>query len=471
MIKAFELKGFWWLPDAPQKKVFGTLSFSQEIGAQLELYGVLKQPNHRGQLPNEDFILGFSVDGKEITLLESFSGRTKFSFPGITSSVYTSNMVFLGQHFSNRKELRFAEVSVRFSYLDLWAKITGFKFPQDMIPVLAEKKEITVHHQLPEEFTFASVGEFTLSLLVQGSYDLPTLFSRPRQVRIKEETSFVLKSEKKESLTDFKELITALEGFLSFSIGEPIFPLKIEAKSEKTKLDIYYQLLSVPKEETPMAFRGFLFSYPEIKDESDTLFQNWLEKKDSLEPVINLYLGVKYSPFIYSEHEFLSLIQALEAYHRRSRISAAEGKYQSDNEYRTGLYQSFKAVIPQNIDPDFKQSLVKGKLWYAHEYSLGRRLKEILRYLSNCIPDSSVLTPSNWSQFVSLVKNSRNYLTHYEQPDGPYYDKGEKLYRLSQKLKILLEMCILKSLGFKDSKVKEIFSKNEKAMFELKIPL
>ena len=34
-----ERKGYWWLPTAEDKELSGTLTFSQEDGAQLELVG------------------------------------------------------------------------------------------------------------------------------------------------------------------------------------------------------------------------------------------------------------------------------------------------------------------------------------------------------------------------------------------------------------------------------------------------
>jgi len=40
MQSPFELKGYWWLPHSEENKLPGTLIYSQEDGATLELAGV-----------------------------------------------------------------------------------------------------------------------------------------------------------------------------------------------------------------------------------------------------------------------------------------------------------------------------------------------------------------------------------------------------------------------------------------------
>ncbi|WP_416366253.1 hypothetical protein [Sphingomonas aerolata] len=37
---SFSFEGFWWLPNKPDEHIAGTLSFSQESGALLQLLGI-----------------------------------------------------------------------------------------------------------------------------------------------------------------------------------------------------------------------------------------------------------------------------------------------------------------------------------------------------------------------------------------------------------------------------------------------
>jgi len=40
-VEDFEYVGFWWLPDHPEKKLAGTLTFTEADGLHLRLLGVL----------------------------------------------------------------------------------------------------------------------------------------------------------------------------------------------------------------------------------------------------------------------------------------------------------------------------------------------------------------------------------------------------------------------------------------------
>jgi len=42
MIEKFEYKGIWWLPDKPKERISGTLKFTPDEGAILDLIGSFK---------------------------------------------------------------------------------------------------------------------------------------------------------------------------------------------------------------------------------------------------------------------------------------------------------------------------------------------------------------------------------------------------------------------------------------------
>ena len=90
-----------------------------------------------------------------------------------------------------------------------------------------------------------------------------------------------------------------------------------------------------------------------------------MAKSEIIEPVYNLYFAGFYKS-TYPENEFLNLTQVLETYHRR----IYGGKYQEDEIYLNGLYKSFVAAIPLEIDDDFRNGLEIGSLRHANEYSL-----------------------------------------------------------------------------------------------------
>ncbi len=62
--------------------------------------------------------------------------------------------------------------------------------------------------------------------------------------------------------------------------------------------------------------------------------------------------------------------------------------------------------------------------------------------------------------------NTRNYQTHHDKELQEYAANGEDLYRLTQKLKICLEICLLTELGFSLEEIKDLFSRNRKYQHE-----
>ena len=89
-MKPFESVGIWFLPEAPDRKVAGTLSFSQDEPLELKLSGVFSE--EWGRLtPHYKLIRGVinqSPYGKYVTLLRSFSKSLHLGMPGLTLKTF-----------------------------------------------------------------------------------------------------------------------------------------------------------------------------------------------------------------------------------------------------------------------------------------------------------------------------------------------------------------------------------------------
>jgi len=71
MQNPIELKGYWWLPNLEENKLSGTLTFSQEDGAFLEIVGVFST-ERTAQIEQPTIILGITQQGKPVTLYKCF---------------------------------------------------------------------------------------------------------------------------------------------------------------------------------------------------------------------------------------------------------------------------------------------------------------------------------------------------------------------------------------------------------------
>jgi len=146
------------------------------------------------------------------------------------------------------------------------------------------------------------------------------------------------------------------------------------------------------------------------------------------------------------------MTQAIEAYHRHK----FEGKYLSDKDYKP-IYNRFKEIIKVlDIEDSFKDAL-KSKLKYGNEYSLRKRLKDLfVKYrdiTQNFIKDED--------NFVNRIVDTRNYLTHYDKKLKNIAE-GRDLYRITQKLKKILQICLLSELGFIKEEIQSMFLRDKR---------
>jgi predicted secreted protein len=158
---------------------------------------------------------------------------------------------------------------------------------------------------------------------------------------------------------------------------------------------------------------------------------------------------------MYLEDKFLSTVHAIESYHRRTMKNFEL----PEKQHKKRIEEILNAVPHEHKD------WLENKLAYSNEPGLRRRLKEILEkfadVLNDFIPDKDL--------FIHKVVTTRNYLIHYDEKLKEQSAKREELYYLTQKIKILIEICLLKELGFTSDNIKSLISRNRRYQREIRI--
>src|ERR1051326_1502977 len=148
MINSFTYRGVWFLPSSTDQQVVGSLTFDPNSEPRLELTGTLVQ---RGSDTRElPFILGYTTDGKKVTLYNSFENLRSVSMPGIEVSEYTPMYVLVGAHFESEEYFKFRVIKGMFRNLAQWVGVSGF---QDVF-TNHETHETTIHYKLPDPIKF-----------------------------------------------------------------------------------------------------------------------------------------------------------------------------------------------------------------------------------------------------------------------------------------------------------------------------
>src|SRR3990170_3176955 len=126
MLERVEIKGLWWLPENPDKQLPGTLTFSQEEGAYLELVGVFEDRLTDHKIESPKLILGISQSGKQITLHKCQYARGIIPVFGLGGATYRAQFVFEGVHFNSEADIRFHNLCANYTDLDAWVDVYGF---------------------------------------------------------------------------------------------------------------------------------------------------------------------------------------------------------------------------------------------------------------------------------------------------------------------------------------------------------
>jgi hypothetical protein len=187
-----------------------------------------------------------------------------------------------------------------------------------------------------------------------------------------------------------------------------------------------------------------LFRLSDVEPRLAELIERWLGIAKELDSVYQLYFGAKSNARMYLEQEFLSMVQAAESYHRRRRSVAAPSAY-----HRARLIRTIGRVLPAD------RAWIIEKLRYSHEPGLRQRLKELFD------ESTAIVRPlvRNKSSFIEGVTNTRNYLTHYDPSLASRILPKERLYWGIRALTFLVEVILLKELGFTDEQCIECFKR------------
>jgi len=257
-------------------------------------------------------------------------------------------------------------------------------------------------------------------------------------------------------LEEYWETMYHIQNFLSLGVTEAVHPLVIEGVTEahtitledktyRPPISIFYKLPAIYQVSKPLMPFHMLFTFKDISESFEVFLKNWFDKAEMLKPVYDLYFGTLYNPRMYLQHAFLSLVQAVETYHRRTMRN-----YElPEDEYQSRIAEILNAV------PSGYEKWLKWKLKYSNEPTLKQRLEDILEAFSEFLNGFI----ENKSSFVDKTVYTRHYLTHFDPDLKERSAEGEELYRLTQKLKVLLQICLLKELGFSSDSVRGLISR------------
>lgn len=456
MIDEQRYEGLWWLPENESAKLSGTLTIERGR-AQLEVFNsfgheVLNSSDTEQTLSTMPFpverILGITTNGKKVTLERCRAIDFVLSLPGIPTTTYRAEFALLGAWFVAGEEVTFDEIAMTTTDLDVWASISGFSSsfsgPEDTEDDGATLSRIDIAFEPPEAVHLPLEGgqearvEFTMRYSGVGAIN---------RVELSQAAALHLRYARPKPLPHAWQTVIRLRNFLCLAVGRPVALLSVkgyrddllQGSGSRRPIEVIWELPHNPDPpERALHPAEMLFTLPEVMPSISDALSAWLARHDVLGPVFNLYFGMLYHPAMYTDVHFLAYAQAVETYdyRRRDVTDLPAGQHE----------QRMEAILTGT--PDQYREWLQTRLQRSNELSLRRRIRDVLDECPDVRDKIVGATPRERANFVALFVDSRNYYTHYSPDLENRAATGVALYLLVVQLRAIIEMSLLRELGF-----------------------
>lgn len=434
VIEEREFRGWWWLPERPADRLPGTL-FVSRGEAELDLTGdfgreVIAESDGEIEmsfgLAGQARILGIDREGEAMTSEGHLSVSYSQHSAGVTIAKYRRRITLVGRHFASGERIRFDEIAVRASDLTAWTqtriietKLKHRKRGQGYVWGDASARS----KSLPDIDIALARGERAFIRYGAKFKGIDTWGQGSEHAELTQDTSFHFRFTRPRDLDYIFERVGDLRNFLSLAVGRPVAILGVTGYSddfadERIKLSHPIEIIwAIPHNPDPPEKsrdpHDMLFALPAVQPEISKVMRSWLAKQKRLEPVFNLFFGLLYNRNIELDVRFLLYAQALETYGYRRGRKPVERPFRDQA----------KAV------------------------------------LATCARASRKVVGDDWDAFTAHLKVTRDFYTHYNPAKEKKAAKGVGLFLLTIQLRTLIEMALLRELGFKQSEVDAILAR------------
>ncbi|WP_430626543.1 HEPN domain-containing protein [Sulfobacillus thermotolerans] len=396
----FDLSGLWWDPENPSVKWFGTVEFRHNTFTTITLWAdqtLFQKASH---------LYGLTQNGEAVTLidLKNTGGSISSGQKGaIHAASFITKYMVVGAYVT--LETLYRHMAVEYTYIEYWVwQPTEVANPGTVSDVdCGYIRSLRATMALsPTHRTFKNL---TSHINTVG-------------------WSFHITFDKGETLDTLLSMSFDLGNFLTVLFGQATYVQTVELKHDTKTTDsvkVFYSTL--PKRLLDKIHRDhFVVPFSVFQSTASLIVPQWFDNLDTYRPVIGLYTATIFGVTQFSEFSFLALIQGIESYHRR-RFPARQ--YMAPDDYRTAIAE-WVSQIPSFISNSSHRQSLKNKVTFGYEYSLRKRLKELLGVIS---PGEKAAIVSNYDEqpFIQKIVDTRNYLTHYTEELAILTAQGSEL--------------------------------------------
>lgn len=433
----------------------GRLSYDPREGIELELVGT---PPGVGlpalmAMPSLATVYGRLVDGTLVTLVGCITTKTHMGAGGVgLPTVLIANRMVAGAHVDDLDQLRVKSYTVEFSSLANWTCANPVKLAMPTMDGKCISVDVAFRRPDPIDIVLSD-RKFDLAISHGWNTSLDS-----GSFRIRWHAGVTIAAHDSMVLADASQVAWQCENLMSLLIGRQLSVRSIALKpadavspgSTESPLHLIYHQRG--KHDHPdLHPPQMLLPYSLVKEDFPQIVAKWFAKSEQAVLATNVFFGSQLLESPVLNVKFLAIIQAAESYHR----SLGMGVYMKQDEYDAAITE-FDFHMPTGIQGDHRESL-KNRLRYGNEYSLRKRLTEML----NRIPDDARgRIAGDVSKFVAKVVDTRNYFTHYDHASENNALKGKDAFVASERLRILVVANLLHDLGIKDETLLSVLERS-----------
>lgn len=210
--------------------------------------------------------------------------------------------------------------------------------------------------------------------------------------------------------------------------------------------DFYFRRNTPFREE--VRWNETLLPYARIRSVFGKMIETWIDRRKSLGPGINLYLGTRRNKSLYAEHYFVNLVWGLEALDRRVGSSPCEDPNLKKKIQRLQEFVSGGKELNRS-DRKWLRGLLDSR---STERSLSDRLYELLKSVALGLDDAKL------KAFTKVCADLRNDLSHHggEREAGDYDRFITGVIKNSDALSKLYLLLIINLLGVDEAELRNI---------------
>ncbi|MGH8422687.1 MAG: HEPN domain-containing protein, partial [Pseudomonas fluorescens] len=361
----FSAEGAWWLPETPDHRVSGTLSFDPDVGVSLALSGMLRQlADAFADAAEEDVTIhGITNKGQLISLFECLNQSRTLNFPGFGTETYHANVAAAGLHFSNSDEPLFLKSYFRFDGIEKWLGEkpfdSGFDFDTRIMSITSRTSN--------EELLVTAVDQelsISTTMRTQPKSDI--------EIALISEITLVATPHEPKSLNWHMDNAWKIQRLASLCMGCHLPSQTLRLKGPVERVGQNRERAVTVDVLTSMMFPSGnrrsgdlpVISARELISACSDALTNWLDQFDTLGAVLNLLTTVVADKSMFVNVRFLLAIQALEAFHR-----TIQPRPLMDEADHNALQAALVSAIPASTSKEMTEKL-RTTLRFTNEPSL-----------------------------------------------------------------------------------------------------